>query len=86
MNLYTLENAIRHIRGVEGVALPRRAGAGPVTVDCAVVLKASAGPGAAEEMRGRAGEETAKPVASKPALKARTGGTVDGCPAPRRSS
>ncbi|WP_454019585.1 AMP-binding protein [Azospirillum sp. Marseille-Q6669] len=118
VNLYALENAIRHIRGVEDVALLRRSGAGPVAVDCAVVLKASAGATAAEEVRtraaevlrrerialarfepldqipyspsgkvraaaleeaiGRAGEEAAKPVAGKPAAKARTGGTVDG--------
>lgn len=56
VNLYALENAIRHIRGVEDVALLRRAGAGPVAVDCAVVLKASAGAGAADEVRARAAE------------------------------
>ena len=118
VNLYALENAIRHIRGVEDVALLRRAGAGPVAVDCAVVLKASAGTGAADEVRaraaeilrreritlarfepldqipyspsgkvraaaleeaiGRAGKDTARPVAGKPAAKARNGGTADG--------
>ncbi|CAO3424547.1 AMP-binding protein [Azospirillum doebereinerae] len=48
VNLYALENAIRHIRGVDDVALVRRTDSGPVAVHCAVVLKASAAVSAQE--------------------------------------